>query len=340
MSIEIKKISAQEHQSFYDSFEGEKSFLQTSQYGDWRETVGETNFRFGFFVAKELKGICQFQKIIAKRGTYLHIPHGPLLSPPLCDNDGSGIKPFLDWYKNFGKEQSCDFVRFSPLWPKGHDVEKCLITNRYRPAPVHLVNPEKTWILDITQSQEDILKNMKKSMRYEIRRIEKSGIKVQQGRSDEDLDIFWKLHEETVKRQGFVPFPKENTQKELELFRNNVCIFSSHIEQKYYSSSIIWFDDHSAYYHQGASEYSKLPVAHATLWAAIGEAQKRGCKEFNFWGVVSDTDKKHPWYGLSRFKRGFGGIERNYVHVHDFPITKKYWINWAIEKYRRWRKGY
>lgn len=335
---QIKPISAQELQHFYDNFEAEKSFLQTSQYGEWRTSVGEENFRFGMFEKNKLVGAFQFQKIKAKRGTYLHIPHGPLLDA----SDTSLIDSFLDWYNTFGKEQHCDFVRFSPLWEleNAQDYLPTLHQKKYRPAPVHLVNPEMTWVLNLEPTEEEILANMKKSTRYEVRRIEKMGITVKSGNAEEDLEIFWQLHKATVERQGFVPFPKENTRKELEIFGKDIQIFSAQVEDKYLSSSIFWFDTNAAYYHQGSSEYSKLPVAHATIWEAIKEAKKRGCKEFNFWGVVCDKDTKHPWFGLSKFKRGFGGEERNYIHVHDFPLTSKYWLNFALEKYRRWKRGY
>lgn len=337
--VTLNPIDAHTLQEFYDAYASEKSFLQTALYGDWREEVGETNYRFGFFLQEKLIGIVQFQRISAKRGTYLHVPHGPLV---LDEHTENAVPAFLDWYKDFGKQEKCDFVRFSPLWDYYDNsiYSPVFKAHTYRPAPVHLVNPEITWVLDITPTEEEILAQMKKSTRYEVRRIEKVGIQPQHGNSDEDLDIFWQLHEATVKRQGFVPFPKENTKKELEIFGNDIQIFSAKLDGKFLSSSVIWFDKNAAYYHQGASEYSKLPVAHATLWAAIKEAKKRGCKEFNFWGVVCEKHTKHPWFGLSKFKRGFGGEERNYLHVHDAPITLKYWANWAVEKYRRWKKGY
>ncbi|NJP03885.1 peptidoglycan bridge formation glycyltransferase FemA/FemB family protein, partial [Candidatus Gracilibacteria bacterium] len=211
--------------------------------------------------------------------------------------------------------------------------------NKYRTAPLH-INPDRTWILDLSQGEDEILAHMKKSTRYEVRRIEKSGITVKQGNTPEDLDIFWQLHLETVSRQGFTPFSKKSTETELQIFGEDAQIFSAQIDNKFYSSSIILFDKKSGYYHQGSSIYSKAPVAHATLWEAIKEAKRRGCTEFNFWGVSPEENKKHPWTGLSRFKRGFGGEEKKFVSAQDFPITKKYWLNFAIERYRKRKRNY
>ncbi len=340
MNIKIEEISAQELDKFYDTFSGEKTFLQTAKFGLWRTTIGEKIFRFGIFENEKLIGIAQIQKIKTKFKTFLHIPHGPLLNK---ENDKT-LALFLDFYRNFGKQEKCDFVRLSPCFKIAKNsntpLPNIFTLQNYRPAPVHLINPEKTWILDIRETEGNILKNMRKSTRYEVRRIEKCGIKTRMGNTKEDLEIFWQLHQETYARNKFVPFPKRNTARQLEIFSNDCQIFSAEINDKFYSSSIILFDKKSAYYHQGASIRHKFPVAHATIWAAILEAKKRGCTEFNFWGVCDENIKNHPWTGLSKFKRGFGGEERNFIHVHDAPITNKYWLNFIIEKWRKWKRNY
>jgi lipid II:glycine glycyltransferase (peptidoglycan interpeptide bridge formation enzyme) len=342
MKIKIKEISAQVLDKFYDQFTGEKTFLQTPKFGLWRTTVGEKIFRFGIFEEDKLIGTAQIQKIKTKFKTFLHLPHGPLLD----EKNNEAIAMFLDFYRNFGKQEKCDFVRLSPCFG-GKSINQItggltplLSDLGYRPAPVHLINPEKTWVLNIEKDLDEILKNMRKSTRYEINRIEKCDIKTRMGNSKEDLEFFWQLHQETFARNKFVPFPKKNTARQLEIFGKNCQIFSAEIDGKFYSSSIILFDKKAAYYHQGASIRHKFPVAHATIWAAIIEAKKRGCKEFNFWGVCDENEKNHPWTGLSKFKRGFGGEERNFMHVHDAPITNKYWLNCIIEKWRKWKKNY
>jgi hypothetical protein len=78
MTYSLRSISKKELHDFYDAFEGEKTFLQTPPYGDFREALGEQNFRCGLFWEKKLIGIAQFQKINAKRGIHLHCPHGTI----------------------------------------------------------------------------------------------------------------------------------------------------------------------------------------------------------------------------------------------------------------------
>jgi lipid II:glycine glycyltransferase (peptidoglycan interpeptide bridge formation enzyme) len=82
-----------------------------------------------------------------------------------------------------------------------------------------------------------------------------------------------------------------------------------------------------------------LPAAYAILWEAILEGKRRGCRWFNFWGVVGDDQENHPWFGLSRFKKGFGGEEVWYLHARDYPLSWRYWPVWALETWRRRKRG-
>ena len=71
-------------------------------------------------------------------------------------------------------------------------------------------------------------------------------------------------------------------------------------------------------------------------WEAIKEAKNRGCLTYDFWGFT-DPEKfpKHPWAGPTLFKMGFGGYKKEYVATQDFVISKKYWINYIIETFRK-----
>jgi lipid II:glycine glycyltransferase (peptidoglycan interpeptide bridge formation enzyme) len=334
MNFELREIKAIELQEFYDDFDGEKTFVQTDKFGKFREILGEKNIILGIFADKKLIGVAQTQKIMAKRGTFLHVPHGPLIFAEFLEE---ALPFFLKEIKKIGQTEKCDFVRVSSLLPAKNKI--VFSREKFRDAPIH-INPDRTWILDLTQSEADILKNMKKSNRYEINRIERSEIEIVRGNSRENLDIFWNLHLETVKRQGFTPFSRKTTEAEMKVFGDDCQIFSAKIKEEFLSSSIILFDNFAGYYHQGSSVYSKFPVAHATLWAGILEAKKRGCQEFNFWGVSPEENKKHPWTGLSNFKRRFGGEERKFLNAQDYPLTIKYWLNWLVETWRRKKKGY
>jgi lipid II:glycine glycyltransferase (peptidoglycan interpeptide bridge formation enzyme) len=73
----------------------------------------------------------------------------------------------------------------------------------------------------------------------------------------------------------------------------------------------------------GASdnEQRNLMSTYLLQWQAILEAKKMGCKLYDFGGVVSETETGHSWAGISRFKRGFGGNEYQYIGAWDLPYS-------------------
>ncbi len=340
MSFTFTVINSEKYEKFFKNFSEEKTFLQSSDFKKFRENLGENIFLYGVFENKDLIGICLIQKIKTKLKTFLHVPHGPLFLENKIKNKTTFWKSFLEFYKDLGKTEKCDFVRISPLLENNTENLNFFSSEKFRNAPIHLVNPERTWTLNIEEDSEKLLTEMKKSTRYEVRKGIKKNLEIKIGNTKEDLDIFWKLHLETVKRQGFTPFARKSTEIELKAFGKNVQIISVFHEEEAIASGVFIFDDQNVYYHQGASIYSKMPGAHAYIWGALLEAKKRGCTTFNFWGICDKKEKTHPWFGLSKFKRGFNGEEKIYVHAQDFPLTSKYWLNAGIEIYRKWKKGY
>ena len=79
MNFELLEINPAKLQKFYDNFSGEKTFLQTEKFGKFREILGEKTFILGIFANEKLVGVAQIQKIEARRGTFLHVAHGPLI---------------------------------------------------------------------------------------------------------------------------------------------------------------------------------------------------------------------------------------------------------------------
>jgi len=95
-------------------------------------------------------------------------------------------------------------------------------------------------------------------------------------------------------------------------------------------------------YHHGASthKYPKIPASYLLQWTAITDSLKRGDNIYSFWGIAPDGAKKHPFAGVTLFKKGFGGEMLELVHCMDIPISKRYYLTRAFETYRKWRRGF
>ncbi|HPX51954.1 MAG TPA: peptidoglycan bridge formation glycyltransferase FemA/FemB family protein [Candidatus Pacearchaeota archaeon] len=312
----------------------EKTFCQSWNWGIFNQSMGDKVWRFGIFENEQLVAIAQVLKIKARRGSFLFVPHGPLIA---LGDKKEIIKSILEKLKDLAKTENVNFIRFSPIL----EVSDSNIFKElgFRNAPIHM-HPELTWELDISLSEEDILKGMRKTTRYLIKQAEKNeDIEITRGTSDEMLNDFEKLYLETAERQSFTPFSNDYLKKEVDAFKNDnqILIFSGKYKGEVVSSAIIVYYSGIGFYHQGASslKYPKVPVSYLLQWEAIKEAKDRGCKLYNFWGVVPEGTKNHPWAGLSLFKKGFGGFEKEYVKTQDYVLSNKYWLTYIIEQIRR-----
>ena len=316
-----------------------ETFLHSWGWGEFNASLGTKIFRLGIFQGEKLVATALILKIEAKRGTFLFCPHGPIVQQNVDEEEV--MKALTIYLQDLGKKERCDFVRISPLFEKSEAYEKIFQTLSYRQAPVHMMHPELGWILDIQPDNEELLKNMRKTTRYCIRKAEKDGVTISSGSEPEDIEKFWKVYQATVDRQHFTPFSKKYLQSEISAFRpDQILLFFAHYNNEIVATAIIVFYGGSAFYHHGASvhTYPKITAPYLLQWHIIQEAKRRNCHAYNFWGVVHEDQPKHPWAGLSLFKKGFGGSSKAYVHAKDFPLTQKYWLNWMIERLRRWKR--
>ena len=194
--------------------------------------------------------------------------------------------------------------------------------------------------LDLSPTHEDLLINMRKGTRYEIKKAEKLGIKISSSKDEKQIHNFFELQLETAKRQHFVPFGFNFLNEQFKVFFNEdkALLFTSTFENNILAQAFIIFYGTEAVYHYGVSteDGRKYPGAYLLQWEAIKEAKKRGLKKYNFWGVAPENSKNHRFAGVSLFKRGFGGEDIQYLHAQDLIINNpKYIVNFIIENVRK-----
>ena len=78
---------------------------------------------------------------------------------------------------------------------------------------------------------------------------------------------------------------------------------------------------------------------HLLQWEQIEYAKSLGCVKYDFWGIVNEhtLDKRgESWEGFTRFKKGFGGYEVNYVGYFDYPLSILWHLLYRlVQKFRR-----
>lgn len=292
--------------------------------------------RFGLYEGPKLVGIFQVVTIKARRGTYLHVRHGPIFATQRQEYWES----VLSYLKSLARKERAWFCRISPQLQDSQENHHLLKSLGLIPSAVHEVDAERCLRLSLSQTEEELLSAMRKTTRYEIRRAEKMGVHVASSTDSADLDNFFDLYKETFRRHHFVAHIGIREEFEIYNKEGKVILLLGYHEKSLLSAAIILFSGNQAIYHHGASLSSKFPVNYAVQWEAIRTAKKRGYEFYNFWGVAPLENSSHPWRGHSLFKRGFGGSEVVTIHAHDLPTSAFYPISRAIEWWEERRKGY
>ncbi len=349
--MEIKEINDKKIWEGFLENCTEKTFLQSWNWGEFQKSLNYKIWRFGIY-SNGLMAVALVIKHKARRGSFLLVPHGPVIENPksqipnpnqIQNSKSQILNVLMVTLKEIAIKEKVDFIRISPIWQKTPENEKIFKEFGFRLRALHS-HPESSWKLNIEPSEAQLLAGMRKTTRYLIKQAEKNGIEISQSFDIKDVELFNQMHLEVVGHQKFVPFSLEYFKKEFASFAadNQIALFFAKYQGKVVAASYGIFWSGIAFYHHAAllPEYKKIPAAYLLQWVAIKEAKKRGCKVYDFWGY-SDPVKypKHPYSGPTLFKMGFGGDKQEYVKTQDYIISQKYWINYIIETVRRIRRG-
>lgn len=320
------------------------TFLHDWQWGETNQKNGHGVTRLGIYNENtELIAIALILTIPAKRGTYLFCPHGPIIdSKTQPEVEKELLASLTRQLKEMGAKEGASFIRISPLLSATVANDDMFYACGYKEAPIHMVHPELAWILDVRPSEEELLRGMRKSTRYSIKKAEKDGITVSISTNINDLETFWSVYSKTAERQQFTPFSKNYLKLEFESFTpQNAALFFSHYKNTVTATALVIFNETGGFYHHGATtqQYHGLTDAQLLQWEIIKECKRRSLSYYNFWGVVDESQKKHPWYGLSNFKRGFGGREEGYIHAKDLILGPRYYVTYILETLRKITRG-
>ena len=310
------------------------SFLQSWNWGEFHQSLNKKVFRLGFYEKNKLQGLALLIKVKAKRATYLECPAGPVIN---WDKQ-SPLKAFINHLKIIQQQEDISFIRLRPNILTTKEKLAQLKSAGFNLAPMHL-HAETTWVLDLNQSEEELLMNMRKNTRYSIRKAQKLGVKIETSLNRQDVDLLYQLQLEAVKRHKFVPFSKDYFLKQLQAFKsdNQIQLFKAVYQNKVLAISFIIFYGQEAVYHYSgsSSQMRHIPASYLLQWQAIKEAKKRGLQSYNFWGIAKDDNPQHRFAGVTLFKKGFGGRQLDYLPAHDLPLKPAYWPAFIFESLRR-----
>jgi len=332
--VAVKNITDKKTWEEFILSKNEANFLQSWAWGEFHKALNKTINRSGFYEGDKFVGAMLSVVEPARRGKYLTVPGGPIINW----QDKYLINAFVKQIQTIAKENGCAFIRVRPQLKKDDFSKKIFKDLGFIKAPMHL-HAELTSQLDITKSEEEIMVQMRKTTRHEVKKAIKENIKITASNDEKDVKKFYDLQIETSKRQKFIPFSYKFLHEQFKVFaqNENALLYKAAFGNKLLAQAFVIFYGKEAVYHYGAStdEGRNYPGAYLIQWEAIRKAKKRGMTRYNFWGVSPENKQNHRFSGLSLFKRGFGGEDLQYLPAQDLIINKpKYLLNYIFESLR------
>jgi len=304
-----------------------KSFLQSGEWLKFQSFIGRKTFSYNN--GKIKANIIQHDLPFGKN--YLYIPHGPEI---YFDEISGGIKnelaQFVAYLKKIAHEEKSIFIKIEPLDDKVMEV----IHEFGFKKSSKKIQPQRSVVVDLSKSEDELLSSMHHKTRYNIRVGEKKGLLL---REKNDLDSFWKLLRNTAKNDNFSTHDKSYYEKLLNTPEFNIkTVFVEHdarpldnVRDKLMAGAILLTFEDTVYYLHGAMdrEYKSWMAPYLMHWEIIKLAKEQGYHYYDFWGI----DAKH-WPGVTRFKLGFGGQQIEHPGSFDLPVSKIWYLIYKVAR--------
>jgi len=180
-------------------------------------------------------------------------------------------------------------------------------------------------LIHLEKNDADLLARMKPKTRYNIRLAHKRGVYVFEAPKNK-LRVFYHLYLQTAKRNGFIPCSYRHCSA---LFHES-CDCDESYEPLFLlaacgndilAGAIITISGQRGLFLFGASanEQRNLMASYALQWEIMKMLKDKGCRIYDMGAVSPCAENNHPFFGMYRFKTGFGGCIFHRNGSWDYP---------------------
>lgn len=258
------------------------------------------------------------------------------------------VNPFLiNWeeIKKSLEQEKCIAIRFDVpnITQNDEEYEKALnIFNKYCQKAPASTFAQHTILIDLTKSEEEILRDMHPKHRYNIKIAYKHNIEVKIGTNAKDFDDFFELFQKTAIRQKYYIRPKNYYQTLWNILApKNMChiLIAKYNNHNLASWMLLNYSGVLYYPYGGSSDKHQNYFPNNLIgWEAIKLGKELNCKIFDMWGATNEVqNKNHPWWGFTNFKLKFGGTLVSFIDSYDLVLNPSAYKTFNLINDIRWK---
>ena len=328
--------------------------LQSWEWGEFREKTGVKVVRVGLFDKGNLTDGFQltFHQIPFTNYSVGYFPKGKLPTTEM-----------IAALKEVGQKHNAIFIKLEPnvilaspegTRPESDSKDSGVSANWRIPRMTNLIRSSKeiftkyTFYIDLTKSEEELIKSFESKTRYNIRLAQKHGVTIQEENTKEAFDRYLELTQETTKRQGFYAHSDKyhrlmwkhlNHQLTADSSQLTAHLFTARYQGKILATWILFLFNNVLYYPYGASsqEHKNVMASNLMMWEAIRWGKSYGARTFDLWGTPGpDPKPTDDYYGFHKFKLGYHPQLVEFIGTYDLILKQPHYILFQILDKFRW----
>lgn len=287
--------------------------LQTWEWGEFRKETGNEVVR------------TEFGQLTLHKVPFTPFRVGAFIKGP------KPTKKLLEGLRRLAEEHNLIFIKLEPNVKKDIKLIKRL-RDWGAVAGKTLFTPTTFWI-DLTKSEEDLLKGFHSKTRYNIRLATRKGVAVSEDNSRTAFNKYIELTRKTSERQGFYAHTEKYHRLMWEILHKAgiARLLVAKYKGKIITTWILFVWKDFLYYPYGAStdKHKSTMANNLMMWEAIRLGKRLGLTTFDLWG-------REPGKGFTRFKEGYNPKVIKFIGTWDLVINKPRYYLYRFADVFRW----
>lgn len=245
----------------------------------------------------------------------------------------------LNELRILGRKNNLIFIKLEPSSVKTSEGQAQLLKLNGLVQGKTLFTPTTFWI-DLTPSEDELIKSFSSKTRYNIRLAQKHGVEIKIDNSDKAFEKYLELTVETNKRQGFYSHTlryhrlmwKHLNQKLIANGQQPTAnLLIAKFKNEIISTWVLFNNSDFLYYPYGAStdKHKEVMANNLMMWEAIKFGKSKNLKTFDLWG-------REEGKGFTKFKEGYNPKVIEFLGSWDLIINRPLYYLYRFAEKIRW----